>query len=383
MNTQDFITRSNIKHDNKYTYNNSIVNNYKDKININCPIHGSFHQQASHHLRGNGCPKCARELNGSLQRTSLEDILTKFNSTHNYKYDYSKVLFTSLNKKVEIVCSTHGSFFQKPSDHINGTGCPKCSIQTMTTTLGNFISQAVLIHGTKYDYSQVNYINNHTKIDIMCPIHGIFKPTPQNHLTRKSGCPMCSNKSKGKFNKLTKDQVLTIANDIHNNKYTYNLIDYENTSSKILITCPSHGEFLQKTTNHIFMKQGCPSCGYIGRYSTEWFDNEDNRTIPGILYVLKFNQNEENFYKIGITQKTLKERWKSPKGYIIEEEYILHTTLYNAFLIEQYLLKTHLYKMRHIPSAKIGGDAECFKFTNQQSLNWLIQEIENHHNVLT
>jgi hypothetical protein len=46
-----------------------------------------------------------------------------------------------------------------------------------------FISKAIKIHGDRYDYSNVNYINAKTKINIICKIHGEFEQTPSNHQT--------------------------------------------------------------------------------------------------------------------------------------------------------------------------------------------------------
>lgn len=46
------------------------------------------------------------------------------------------------------------------------------------------------VHGDKYDYSKVDYINNVSKIKIICPIHGEFMQLASNHLYRL-GCPYC------------------------------------------------------------------------------------------------------------------------------------------------------------------------------------------------
>ena len=54
-----------------------------------------------------------------------------------------------------------------------------------------FIKDAKNIHGDKYNYSIVEYINTRTKIKIICPKHGIFEQTPNNHTSQKQGCPIC------------------------------------------------------------------------------------------------------------------------------------------------------------------------------------------------
>ena len=59
-------------------------------------------------------------------------------------------------------------------------------------TTQQFIEKAKKIHGDKYDYSKVEYINSRTKVCIICPIHGEFWQTPDKHLNRKQGCNECA-----------------------------------------------------------------------------------------------------------------------------------------------------------------------------------------------
>jgi hypothetical protein len=85
-----------------------------------------------------------------------------------------------------------------------------------------FVEDAQKIHGTKYDYSQSNYINNHKKVKIICPEHGIFTQTPANHL-RGVGCPICSKENLRLKKIIPKEQIINKANLIHNNRYDYDL----------------------------------------------------------------------------------------------------------------------------------------------------------------
>ena len=55
-----------------------------------------------------------------------------------------------------------------------------------------FIEKAKGIHGDKYDYSDVVYINAQTKICIICPTHGEFWQRPHNHVNIKQGCAECA-----------------------------------------------------------------------------------------------------------------------------------------------------------------------------------------------
>ncbi|MCK9369603.1 hypothetical protein M0R04_06820 [Candidatus Dojkabacteria bacterium] len=69
-----------------------------------------------------------------------------------------------------------------------------------TLTLEQFIEKANKVHNNKYDYSLVEYINNSTKVTIKCNTHGTFTQKPGNHLTGKNGggngCQICAQLSR-------------------------------------------------------------------------------------------------------------------------------------------------------------------------------------------
>ncbi len=91
--------------------------------------------------------------------------------------------------KVTIVCPIHGEFKQRVEGHFN-CGCEKCARDADKLNTQEFISRAIKIHGDRYDYSKVLYINNYTKVDILCRKHGLFQQLPYDHC-RGSGCPKC------------------------------------------------------------------------------------------------------------------------------------------------------------------------------------------------
>jgi len=142
-----------------------------------------------------------------------------------------------------------------PLSHLNNkNGCPKCTNNKKLTT-EEFINNSNNIHHNKYDYSIVNYINNSTKIKIICPIHGIFEQTPNNHVNLKQGCPECFGNKKSNMTKF-----LELSKKIHNDMYDYSLTDYDGMNKKVKIICLKHGVFEQYATNHIHNSCGCPSC---------------------------------------------------------------------------------------------------------------------------
>jgi len=183
-----------------------------------------------------------------------EEHITDFKKIHGNKYDYSKVNYINNTTKIEIICLIHGSFFITPFNHKQGTICFKCLYNSKKNKyLQNSINDFKKIHGNKYDYSKVNYINNTTKIEIICPIHGSFWQTPNAH--KKHGCKYCKS-----FCKKTQDEHINDFKKIHGNKYDYSGISFKNTITKIEILCNQcKKSFSQKPNDH---KQGhgCPYC---------------------------------------------------------------------------------------------------------------------------
>ena len=194
------------------------------------------------------------------KRKTLKEFIDDARKIHGNKYNYSKVEYINNHTKICIKCPIHGEFWQLPSNHLKGQGCPKCGAETLrklkVKSKEEFISDSNLKHNNRYDYSKVNYINNSTKVCIICTEHGEFWQTPNSHL-QGCGCSKCS-----KNCKLTKDEFINLANTTHNWKYDYSKANYVNANTVICIICPEHGEFWQTPHNHTHSQrsQGCPLC---------------------------------------------------------------------------------------------------------------------------
>lgn len=192
--TQEFILKAKQVHGDKYDY--SLVQ-YKGtlyNVKIICKIHGEFEQNSKNHLKGSGCRKCAIQ-NDSL---TTEEFIKKATNIHGNKYDYSKTKYTKSSNKVDIICKIHGLFQQRAKNHLDGQNCKLCSLNEKFLTTDEFIEKSVKIHGNKYDYSNTIYVDNLTKVSIVCKKHGIFNQDPYSHF-KGSGCPHCVNKTEGKI----------------------------------------------------------------------------------------------------------------------------------------------------------------------------------------
>jgi hypothetical protein len=183
--TPQWIEEAKKVHGERYDYSQTIYEGCKKKLKIICDKHGLFEQRAQEHLRGSGCPKCASNYN-----YSNEEWKEKAHIKHHNKFDYSKVIYINCKTKVIIICPNHGEYLQNPSVHMRTNGCALCTLELRKIGLKEFIRLSNVIHNNKYNYSESIYINSITKLIIICPDHGRFLQTPENHF-RYEGCKHC------------------------------------------------------------------------------------------------------------------------------------------------------------------------------------------------
>jgi len=183
-----------------------------------------------------------------MKKLTQNEIISKFNHTHNYEYDYSLVNYVNTRTKVNIICKKHGIFEQTPKAHLNGQGCKKCNKYIPTNE--EFKEKIKNIYGDKLDTSLVDYKNIRTVVTLICKEHGEFEILPR-HLIYENhqGCYKCENKR----------IFLEKIKKVHGDTYNYDLTRYENAHQEISIICKKHGEFKQLAYHHT-NNSGCPKC---------------------------------------------------------------------------------------------------------------------------
>ena len=291
-------------HGDKYHYSKSI---YKDsayrKIIIICKIHGESTQTHASHIKGSGCPLCAKNQHGKILILTQEEVIKRCINTHGNKYDYSKSVYKDSHTKMSIGClinPEHGVFKQTYANHIPNGGCPKCGYEKTRSALAlsqkDVIYRCRQVHGDKYDYSNVKYINAHTKIKIQCLVnlnHGNFYQTYASHING-AGCPICGTEN-------------------NPGVYTYSLLE----------------------------------------------NNLELKNKPAIYYMFLLSNKNEKFIKKGITiQNSSKNRsYSIPYTVeILKEEYM---SLYDAFCKEQEEKEKYKH-LKYEPIIHFGGHTECF-----------------------
>jgi hypothetical protein len=250
-----FIEKANKIHNGKYNYDKVKYINAKEKIIINCLKHGDFLQTPNNHLNGKNCALCSSEKPSSRKKTTEQFIIEAI-KIHGNEYNYNKVNYIDNSTKIEIICKIHESFFQRPSDHLNGKKCFKCNGSSKLETI-DFITKSKDFHGDKYDYTKTIYNGVKEKVIITCKIHGDFYQLPTSHY--KTGCYTCGIETSKEKQRKTISKFVLEANKIHENKYNYDKTIYVNSKTNIIINCKEHGDFLQTPDAHITGK-GCSKC---------------------------------------------------------------------------------------------------------------------------
>lgn len=225
-------------------------------------------------------------------------------------------------------------------------------------TTPEFIEKARTVHGDKYDYSRVAYVNSKTRITISCKTHGYWSCQPDVHLTGK-GCPTCGSKPWT----ITTQSFIDDCTKLHGGVYDYSKTCYVRSSQKVIVTCNHHGDFTITPNDHR-KGRGCSRCAETG-YSIN---------KPGTLYVLQ----SEGVIKVGITNRAVHSRVNEINK-TVDEKFMVSITLHcNDGLIPQVLerqLKEKLKAKYKQPKHKFDGYTECFLAEDASYTSQLITEL--------
>lgn len=283
-----------------------------------------------------------------MKRLTTIDFINKANSIHNSKYLYSKTKYINNKSKVIITCSIHGDFEQTPHSHlVQKSGCTKC-----TTTCKNDIEELL----QKAESAGFVYIS-HTALNniLLKDKFGVYKTTIGR--LRNNSYPTI---------KTAIDKTSTFKNIIKE-KYPNLVLDsviYKNTRTSCIFTCKIHGNFIT-SPNRLLQSTGCPECSkqFLGFKKSTFINNCKNN--KGILYILLCYDEKETFIKIGITSKSVKQRYKNKTEMPYNYKIILELKHNPSYIYDlETFLKEKLKINRYNPNKPFdGAKTECFKLT--------------------
>lgn len=273
-----------------------------------------------------------------------------------------KAKYRNNTTAITFICAEHGEYIAQPRTvKAAKYGCRLCSGKSQQLSFEDFVKSATSIHGDKYEYDENTWSGSSNKTKIFCKQCNIFfEPRGTDHMDG-NGCPVCNHKSQQMpFEEFVKKAIL-----IHGNKYKYDESSWGGSNNKTKILCLQCGDYFAPTGSNHLRGSGCPVC------NTGGFDNENNfARNPDLanelckLYYIKIN----GLYKIGITKKTLAQRYPNQQFEIL---FVRETTRLFAWRVEQIILSEFSeYKQR----GDIGrGSTECFATD--------ISTLENFHEI--
>ena len=254
LTTEEFITNSRKRYGDRFDYAKTHYIRKDVAVTLTCCYHGDITLTPDNHRWSkHGCPQCDIDIPEAIRK---QKVLERAKKIHGDKYDYSRTNFKNTTEKTEIVCSSHGSFWQSLYDHtVRGTDCPGCALENNKLSKDDFIKKSQEIHGNQYDYSKVIYETNASMVTITCPKHDDFIQRAASHL---AGC-----KCKKCFveeSRRSAQEFIENAKKIHGDKYDYTKVVYLGNKKKVEIICPTHGSFWQKPNTHVSSGNGCRFC---------------------------------------------------------------------------------------------------------------------------
>jgi len=357
-------------------------------------------------------------------KLTQKQFIDKANIKHNNYYDYSLVNYVNANTKVKIICPKHGEFEQQPNNHLYGQRCIKCMGDNVrkarTLSHHQFISKLKHMHPDLYDelIFKEEYVKNCNKITLGTK-YGDVKISP--NLLLRGVYPCISNAInpkeyilnyirinnpklydkiieiqgdyKGVMNKINIQTIYGIVNitpdsifkglgfdirsAINRDEYFLNYIrvnqpKYFDKKFKLLSKVKGNKDLIKFSLNGNNYTATIDSLmnGYFSDESSKGIFNnttmERNKNVflktPCFVYKIRLFNDNENFYKVGITTKDIKTRFRNfPYNYEVLE--IISINLYDAYTIEQEI-HNYLKEYKYKPQIRFGGDTECFTKIN-------------------
>jgi len=253
-------------HGDRYIYDKVVFFSSRDRVVIVCRVHGEFQQVAKEHSRGRGCKACAEQS----RRMGYKKFVELASQVHCSKYKYAGFFESRSRVMVNIECPVHGKFTQLRDNHLRGHGCKMCGKSQLTESLATaagskFISQAIAVHGGRYDYGKTVYKSAKEKVVITCVAHGDFLQSPSGHLSGK-GCMDCAVDLRAKKKTAAASLVFEErSRAVHGDKYDYSRSLYVAAKKEIEVRCYDHGSFLITPDAHIRSGVGCQECYVASR----------------------------------------------------------------------------------------------------------------------
>lgn len=190
LTSEGFFKECSKTHNNFYSYENAVYIEAKLPIDIICPVHGKFSQEAYSHKAGRGCMKCGREKTRVAKKDTKESFILKAIEKHGEVFDYSESKYRNSQSKIKIICPNGHEFYQTPANHLFGYGCSICQVSPLHSflhqELGGELNNRSILKGVK-GYKEIDLYFEDKKVGF--EINGVYfhseKYVPRNYHQEK------------------------------------------------------------------------------------------------------------------------------------------------------------------------------------------------------
>lgn len=330
------------------------VTKASDEITITCPEHGDIKTSFSVHLgSGTGCFSCGRESSHKSRRLSHKEFLSRIKDMHR-EVDWVLLNRYTHNSDHIYLQDKYGVHKMRAKSMLIGnTPTIRSAVDRTEYTINRFIEK----HGGRYDYSSFEYKTAKSDSIIICKKHGKFRRTANDHLNG-CGCPKCKGNEFRERVLSNTEEFIEKARPVHNDFFSYDKVNYKSAVKKVTITCPLHGDFKQIPNSHLH-GYGCYDCSRLG-FKRDELDIDKAKKIKCYLYLIKLSNEDETFYKVGISRRP-KKRFSDLKrhGFNLEKIQMSLSNLLNSVTMESKVLRK-FKSFKYRPVTDMHGHTECF-----------------------
>ena len=296
-----FLDKAHKVHSDRYTYFDDYVD-CKQKIKIECKIHGIFYQTPDAHVQGKGCSLCKENKGGVKYSTST--IVSMFEDVHGETYGYDLVDYVNSITKVKIRCKTHGVFEQAPASHLQGCGCSLCA--------GKGKTESIFIDELKDKcFETVSYISGFSKYteycNFVCSKHGDFKSKPITLLSSKNGCRFCANEAIGSALSYGDTKIKRLVESTGVFKFEGFVGDdhfCKNSKTKVIVRCLKHNTVEERPVTAMQKTLGCSVCLFEHKRDSRLFTLnqfvEKANTVHNSFYDYSISEYESSYKKVNV-----------------------------------------------------------------------------------
>jgi len=361
-----------------YEYDKESFVDTKSKISIHCKKHNfTFPQLVKDHKKGMGCSKCGRERQIESAKKGNDKFIKELIELHGDIFDTSRVDYKNNKTEVELICKVHGSFFRKPCDILNNNNaCNKCKLEkSKYNNKELFIQESTKLFGDITDYSKVGEISASKNVNLRCTVHDhYFNLIVSNRLGGQK-CPKCAEENYSLLRKKSTEQFINEAKEIYGDLHDYTDTVYTGCRRELEVRCKKHDFKFKAYPNSYLDGYTCFKC----RHETTGYKGRHHHTKEGYtylangrttyLYLIKCSIDDEEFYKIGKTFRSMKERFtKTNMPYNYEVISIYNGSADKIWDLEEKLHKKYK-KYKYKVKILFDGYSECY------NLNLPIEEV--------